>query len=180
VIKSRDMAQMPSCPGCHVVLPGPSEVWHPRSTASVACHALYGEVLGYEHQHVAELGRWHQLLVDTYAAQHAGERSAPITTAFALIGLSLALERGWSGLRVRDAHQELARRYREWPRFATPPSSATMTVEDLAFTRTPGEYVEALHHWAHGVWETWRHEHHRVEALLAERLPGSAVPDRHA
>src|SRR4051794_29210123 len=112
---------MSPCPGCGVVLPGSAAPWDRRATASEACHALYGEVAGFESEHVVELGRWHQLLVDTYGAQHAGDQTPAIGVAFALIGLQLAIEDGWDGLRVRDAHQRLAAAYKTWPRFKAPP-----------------------------------------------------------
>ena len=59
------IAPMGRCPGCGVELPDSAEPWDSRSLASEACHALYGEVAGFESQHIVELGRWHQLLVDT-------------------------------------------------------------------------------------------------------------------
>ncbi len=172
VAMSDTILPMAACQGCGVVLPGSGDPWDPRSTASEACHALYGEVLGYEHEHLAELGGWHQLLVDTYGAQHVGPRSPAITGAFGLIGLYLTLERGWTGLRVRAAHQALAARYRDWPLLGRPPEAASMTVQDLAFAGTPAEYVEVLHDWAGTVWASWRREHPRIAELVRERLPG--------
>ncbi len=169
---------MAACPGCGIVLPGSSEPWNRRSTASLACHELYGEVLAYEYQHLAELGRWHQLLVDTYAAQHAGDQTAAITTAFALIGLDLALDHGWTGIEVRDAHQLLAGRYRDWPRFRAPRARAEKTVQDLALAATPREYVEVLDRWARAVWRSWRDMQPHVVELARERLPGGT--DRQA
>jgi hypothetical protein len=162
---------MGRCPGCGVELPGTAEPWDPRSLASEACHGLYGEVAGFESQHVAELGRWHQRLVDTYAAQHAGSRTPLIGTAFALIGLHLALEEGWDGLAVRDAHQDLAGRYREWPAFPAPERRGALTVLDLALASTPEEHVERLRAWAADAWQAWAASHATVEALIAERLP---------
>lgn len=161
---------MGRCPGCSVELPGSSEPWDPRSMASEACHQLYGEVAGYESRHLPELGQWHQLLVDTYAAQHAGERTPAIGTAFALIGLNLALEDGWDGLRVRDAHQRLANRYRDWPRFALPADRGTATVLDLALASSPAEHVGRLRAWAASVWAAWHGVHPEVAALVHERL----------
>jgi hypothetical protein len=165
---------MGRCPGCGVELPGSAQPRDPRSLASEACHALYGEVAGFESRYIVELGRWHQLLVDTYAAQHAGERTPRIGTAFALIGLHLALEAGWNGLAVRDAHQDLARRYRAWPAFPPTERRGALTVLDLALASTPEEHVERLRAWATDVWAAWAHSHAAVAALIAERLP----PDR--
>ena len=163
---------MAACPGCGVELPGSGEPWSPRSTASSACHDLYGEILGYEYEHLAVLGRWHQLLVDTYAAQHTGDRTAPITTAFALIGLDLALEHGWSGIEVRDAHQLLARSYRDWPRFPRPAAPGEMTVQDLALAATTTDYAEVLGRWARAAWASWSDAHGRIDELVHERLAG--------
>jgi hypothetical protein len=158
------------CPGCGLVLPGASGDADPRSTASEACRATYGEVLGYEYGHMAKVGRWHQLLVDTYAAQHAGDRSPAIATAFALIGLCLTLDHGWSGIDVRDIHQQLASRYRDWPSFSRPPGQVDTTIQDLALAGSPADYAAILQRWAGAVWAWWREEHRRVEALLGERL----------
>jgi len=160
---------MAACPGCGVVLPGDAEPWDPRSLASEACHQLYGEVAGYESQHVVELGRWHQLLVDTYAAQHAGERTPSIGTAFALIGLHLALDEGWDGLQVRDAHQRLAAASRMWPRFDAPPSRGELTVFDLALAGSPEEHIARLRAWAEAVWRAWAGSHDAVLALIQSR-----------
>jgi hypothetical protein len=161
---------MSACPGCGLVLPGSDAPWDPRSLASEACHALYGEAAGYESQHVVELGRWHQLLVDTYAAQHAGARTPPIGIAFALIGLRLALDEGWDGLEVRDAHQHLAASFRTWPTFELPAARGTRTVVDLAMAGSPGEHVERLRAWALDVWAAWSGSHPAVRVLLRARL----------
>jgi hypothetical protein len=157
---------MSTCPGCGVVLPGSGEPWEQRSLASEACHALYGEVAGYESEHVVELGRWHQLLVDTYAAQHAGPLTPRIGTAFALIGLQLTLEDGLDGLRVREAHQRLAAASKDWPTFSPPASRGRLTIFDLAMARSPEDHVARLRAWAAAVWAAWAGSHDAVRALL--------------
>jgi Family of unknown function (DUF5946) len=164
---------MSPCPGCGLVLPGAGAPWDRRSLASDACHALYGEVAGYELEHVIRLGKWHQLLVDTYAAQHAGPETPLIGTAFALVGLALALEDGWDGLQVRAAHQQLAREFQVWPRFDLPSSRGAMTVFDVAMAGSPEAHVERLGAWAADVWASWSASHGAVRALIAERLTGT-------
>jgi hypothetical protein len=167
--------EMSACPGCGALLPGPPTRTDRRSGASDACRAVRGEVAGYELAHVAELGQWHQLLVDTYGAQHPSDAGPAIGTAFGLIGLHLALEDGRSGLEVRDAHQLLANRYRDWPRFRAPAARGRLTIVDLALARDPAEYVEVLRRWAGEVWSAWAEQHATVAALIRDRLPlGSA------
>jgi hypothetical protein len=60
----------------------------------------------------------HQVAVDTYGAQHAGGALRNITTAYALIGLYLAVERGYTGRQVQRAHMSLAKNRSAWPRLS--------------------------------------------------------------
>ena len=60
------------------------------------------------------------IIVDAYAAQHADEKSKPITVAFALIGLYLQIEKHYSGKEVQRAHMRLAKKKRQWPVFDFP------------------------------------------------------------
>jgi hypothetical protein len=159
-----------ACPGCGVSLPG-SAALHGRSLASEACWQLYGEVAGYELAHLASLGRFHQLLVDTYIAQHAGGSSPAIGVAFALIGLRLTLDDGWRGEEVRDAHRYLAESFREWPAFDPPTRRSKTTVFDLALAASPEIYVVTIQRWAADVWASWRDSQDEVLALIDARLP---------
>jgi hypothetical protein len=163
--------EMSACPGCGAVLPGLPTTSDRRSGASDACRAVHAEVAGYELGHLAELGQWHQLLVDTYGAQHPSDAGPAIGTAFALIGLHLALEDGRSGLAVRDAHRLLANRYRDWPRFGAPVARGRLTIVDLALAGDPAHYVETLHRWAGEVWSAWADQHAAVRELIRDRLP---------
>jgi hypothetical protein len=160
-----------TCRGCGVVLPGSENEPSPRPNASAACWRLYGEVIGYELAHVAELGLFHQLMVDTYAAQHAGGRASALNVAFAVIGLYLALEMGWSGDRVRDAHRFLANRFRTWPSLEPPPDGAGLTVIDVAMAGSAQEHGERIEAWALSVWRRWQPLHGAVAELISERLP---------
>src|SRR5436190_14425039 len=69
----------------------------------------------------------HQNVVDAWAAQHAVEGGKPIGLTFALVGLYLHLERGFSGRYVQRAHMEMGRRKREWPAFDMPAQRGSMT-----------------------------------------------------
>ena len=159
------------CPGCGLNLPGSSTSSDSRLNASAACRQLYGEATSLEFGHLAILGRHHQLLVDTYGAQHAGTGVPRIGPAFGLIGLCLALEDGASGLTVRAAHQYLAQHYRDWPAFERPARTAHLTVFDLALATTPSEFERILFAWAGEVWTEWATVHATIAALIRERLP---------
>ena len=131
---------------------------------------MYGEVAGFEALHLAELGRFHQLMVDTYAAQHVGERTPAMSAAFALIGLHLALELGMTGIEVRNCHQYLARHFREWPRYERSSDTGSLTVMDVAKAHSVRARSELMVGWAAAVWSSWRPVHQLVSALTAERL----------
>jgi hypothetical protein len=73
----------------------------------------------------------HQHVVDAFAAQHATPRSNAIGVAFALIGLYLHLERGYTGRAVQRTHMRLARKRRQWPTFDPPAERGALTVVDV-------------------------------------------------
>ena len=120
---------------------------------------------------MARLGRFHQLMVDAYAAQHPVADGSGIGLAFALIGLHLALDQGWRGDQVRDAHQALAGVPRAWPRFDPPANRGSMTVFDVAMAASPEAHAELVQGWAADVWQAWGHQRSAVIALLNGRLP---------
>ncbi len=159
------------CPGCGVRLPIDADAQpDARYNASAECLRLYGELNAY----TLSRGDWdgngvfiHQLAVDAYAAQHVGEHSRPIGPAFALIGLHLTCERGYTGRQVQHMHMLLARRSKDWPRFTPPANRGTVTIADVL--RAPeGEPRDAmLRQWGCAIWEAWAPEHERVRALFA-------------
>src|SRR5215218_8717351 len=145
------------CPGCGVILEATDWPFERRANASPTCWHLYTEVLNYEMEHLTRLGRFHQVTVDAYDAQHAGEPSPPISTAFGLIALYLAFEHRWPGTAVQAAHQFLAKRYSMQPSFRSRTDRAVPSFADVAAATTP--------------------EHPHVGAWADEALP-QEVPDR--
>lgn len=142
-----------------------------RVNASPACWHLFSRILGFESEHLQLLGRFHQLTVDAYGAQHAGGPSPPISTAFGLIGLHLAFEHGWSGTAVRAAHQFLAGRRSTWPTFGGRRTGPMLTVADVAGATTPDEHAARVRAWARSVWDAWAPEHPRISTWVVSALP---------
>jgi hypothetical protein len=62
----------------------------------------------------------HQEAVDSYAAQHAGPPTKPVTVWFALVGLHLFVDRGRTGRQVQQAHMRLARFGTTWDAIEIP------------------------------------------------------------
>lgn len=156
------------CPGCSVHLPVSQAYADERFNASAECWQLYGELTGYTVAQAYSTGTFlHQLAVDTYAAQHANDTAPPIRTAFALIGLYFAFERGYTGQQVQHMHTLLARRSKRWPRFAPPAVVGAVTVWDV-LRAEPGEQRDAmLRRWGQSVWDAWQAERARVASLTA-------------
>ncbi len=94
----------------------------------------------------------HQHAVDAYEAQHAGGRTRPITAVFGLIGLYLALEKGYTGRQVQLAHMKIASRRKDWPRLEPPARKAGLTVMDVLRAETDAEKETMLMKWAESVW----------------------------
>jgi hypothetical protein len=112
----------------------------------------------------------HQHIVDAFAAQHATVNSTPIYLAFALIGLYLHLEKGYSGREVQHAHMLLANKRKQWPRFPFPEARGEITVFDVV-AKPPGpERDQAIESWCASAWEAWRDCHEQVRQLVELEL----------
>jgi len=110
----------------------------------------------------------HQHVVDTWMAQHADETTRPIGLAFALIGLYLHLEKGYSGKRVQLAHMALGRRKRDWPRFPLPTDRGSMTAADVLAAPPGADRIRAIDSWAASAWEAFRDSHGAVAGLVKQ------------
>lgn len=108
----------------------------------------------------------HQHAVDAYAAQHAGWQMHPITAVFALIGLYLTVEKGYTGRQVQLAHMMIGKR--DWPRLEPPEYPGKLTVMDVLDT----EREEMLMQWTSSVWQSWEHRHVWVREMTKRVLYG--------
>lgn len=142
------------CPGCGLCLPNQHQDSPDRFNGSWECLEAYSDLMCYT---VAKQDKEfiHQHAVDAYAAQHAGGTTRDITVAFGLIGLYLALEKGYTGKQVQRAHMQIAKIRKEWPRLEPPKRSAEITVLDVLEV-SDGEKKDAMiRTWMAAVWENW-------------------------
>src|SRR5262249_47222235 len=99
----------------------------------------------------------------------------PVGVAFALLGLYLHLERGWTGREVQKAHMRLAQPQgpgpgrKEWPRFPAPQERGTLTVADV-MAAPEHERSAAIDRWCRSVWDAWKVSHEEVRAWTAREL----------
>jgi ribosomal protein L4 len=107
----------------------------------------------------------HQHVVDAFAAQNASPSTKPIALAFALLGLYLHVERGFTGRQVQRAHMMLAKRSRSWPTFALPTHRGAMTAHDVMAAPAGVERDAAIDAWCAAVWAAYREVAPSVAAL---------------
>jgi hypothetical protein len=135
---------------------------------ALACYSLAHPRASFIHQHV----------VDAYAAQHVTEKTKPIATAFALIGLYLHVEKGWSGREVQRAHMKLARKRKIWPKFELPDQLGDVTVSEVLAAPLGRLRDEAIDRWCAAVWSAWRGGRDQVRALVRAELDGDGPFNR--
>ncbi len=108
----------------------------------------------------------HQHVVDAYAAQAADESTKPVKITFALVGLFLLLERGFTGKEVQNAHTKLARQNKDWPTFTLPRERGSITASDVIVKAEGPERDRAIHAWCTEVWRVYAHTREDIAALL--------------
>jgi hypothetical protein len=127
----------------------------------------YDELCAYTLSH-RSLDFIHQHVVDAFAAQQADASSKPIAVAFALVGLCLQLERGFSGRDVQRAHMLLAKRSKTWPTFPLPIDRGSVTAIEVLAAPAGEARDAAIHAWCASVWNAYADQAPAVRALLAE------------
>jgi hypothetical protein len=110
----------------------------------------------------------HQHVVDAGAAQRADAQTKPIGLTFALVGLCLHVEHGFTGRQVQKVHQQLARHKRAWPSFSIPASRGTMTAADVMAVPAGPLRDRAICAWCASVWDAYRDQHAAIKMLLRE------------
>lgn len=108
----------------------------------------------------------HQHLVDAYAAQHLRLSKSTIGAAFALAGLYLAVERGFTGRQVQKMHMLMASKSKHWPRFVPPADVGPLTVADVLAVQPGAGRDQELMRWCASVWAAWSPEQGRVKEMV--------------
>jgi len=115
----------------------------------------------------------HQHIVDAFAAETANRQTKRISLAFALIGLCLYLEKSYTGKQVQAAHQALANRKKDWPRFELPEDRGDITAADVLSKPEGAERDEMICAWCTSVWRAYRNNHIEIRHLIANVIGDS-------
>lgn len=153
------------CPGCALSLPSLGLDPDPKANASGECRALMNELSYYTLAH-GDRAFIHQHLVDAYGAQHVRRSRSTIGAAFALAGLYLAVEKGFTGRQVQKMHILMASKSKGWPRFTPPINLGPLTVADVLNVEPGPERDQELIRWCASVWSAWSAERERVQQMM--------------
>ena len=130
---------------------------------------LYNELAYYTLAH-SDPGFIHQNVVDAFAAQHADESSRPIYIVFALIGLYLCVEKGFTGRQAQKAHMQLAKTRRQYPRLELPKERGAVGIRDV-LAAAPGPVRDAMiQKWCVSAWDAWRDSRAQIVELARNEL----------
>jgi len=94
----------------------------------------------------------HQYAVDAFAAQTADVNTKPLKVVFAVVGLYLHCERGFTGRQAQLAHMELTHAKTRLPHFDLPDDRGRITVHEVLM-ELPGEARDkVIREWAVCTW----------------------------
>ena len=125
----------------------------------------------YDEVYVYTMGRPGFILqhvVDAHTAQTATAASKPIAIVFALVGLYLHLEKGFTGRQVQQAHERLGRHKRPWPDVPLPDHRGAMTALDVMAVPAGIERDAAIDSWCEMVWQAFGASRDVIVRLLGE------------
>jgi hypothetical protein len=110
----------------------------------------------------------HQHAVDAFAAQNATESDRPIRLTFALVGLYLHVEKGFTGKQVQRSHMRLGRSRRSWPKFRIPDDRGSITEFDVMQAPAGALRDQMIHQWCFSVWNAFSGSRPQISGLLNE------------
>jgi hypothetical protein len=112
----------------------------------------------------------HQLAIDTYTAQHATADTKPIAVIFAVLGLYLHAERGFTGLEIQRVHMRLAPLRLPWPVLSLPSQHADLTVADVLAVQPGPDRNAVIRRWCVAEWQAWTDSRAAIAQLLKTHL----------
>lgn len=148
------------CPGCGMMAPEGSTPVPPEYRASSGCWQRYGELLARSYD-APEHRSVHQLVVDTYVAQHPADasRRSVQQLALCLMTLDLFLEQGWDVKLGPQLHQRMMANLPELHALDPPETWTDLTVEHVLAVEDAATYRELVRAWSQQVWSRWRDHH---------------------
>ena len=157
-----------TCPGCGLTAlkaagPAPQE-----QAASAACWAAYGQLLSRSY---TDRNYWavHQIVVDAYAAQHAGgtSRREVQAVALCLMTLCLFIEHDVDPVQGPALHKRMVARRPDFTWLTPPAQHSLMTVADVLTAQDADQHCRLVGKWGNQVWRAWAPHHATIRAWNA-------------
>ena len=151
------------CPGCAGEFPDVDGPTHRYMTSSPGCWAAFGEVLAADYSQPSRMA-FHQVVVDSYAAQHPGDgsRQAAQSVGLHLMTLCLFLEHDVDPAQGPRLHQQMIDRPAFRPLERTGPGA--LTVAHLH----GGDPRKQAFAWGRAVWDSYAPSHDVVRTWLRQ------------
>ncbi len=132
---------------------------------------MYGELLARSYGDPAYRGV-HQMVVDAYAAQHAGgtTRREVQTVALCLMTLCLFLEEDVDPKAGPLLHKQMALNRPHFHWLEPPPQEHISTVADVLDAKDAAEHWGAVRLWAGEVWRAWTPHHATIRLWNSQAL----------
>jgi len=112
----------------------------------------------------------HQIAIDTFTLQRADAATRPMSLVFALIGLYLHVEKGFTGLAVQQAHTRMARVGKSWPRLPVPNSHGALRVADVLAAPEGAQRDDRIEEWCRAEWAAWRENRAAIAEIALREL----------
>ena len=148
------------------MLPGVDLPAHPYMTSSAACWARYGDLLAVQYASPQRMA-FHQLVVDSYAAQHpdGDDHRAVQSVGIHLMTMCLFVERGANPALGTSLHRRMVNRP-AFHRLDPPASRGEITLLDVPVDGDPTKARTAAQAWATSVWTAWSSHHQTVRGWI--------------
>jgi hypothetical protein len=169
------VVESPACVGCGGTFPSNDGPVHGYMTSSAGCWRGFGEVLASDYASPERM-RVHQVIVDSYAAQHPGGGVVPQqlqSVGLHLMTLCLFLESGTDPALGTALHRKMVPR----PVFTRLERSGPgeLTWAHIPHANDAQAVRDAAYEWARTVWATYAGSHATVRTWLREA--GFDLPD---
>ncbi|HKT81778.1 MAG TPA: DUF5946 family protein [Vicinamibacterales bacterium] len=126
----------------------------------------------YDELYIYTMGRRDFILqhvVDANIAQNAPARNPPpIGVIFALVGLYLHVEWGFTGIDVQNAHKVMGKTKRSWPDVVWPTERGSLTAATVLAMPAGQTRDAGIDDWCKDVWSAFSANHDMVASLVGE------------
>jgi hypothetical protein len=110
----------------------------------------------------------HQHIVDAQSAQTADENTKPIKITFALVGLYLYVEKGFTGKQVQEMHGIMAENKKQWPDIVLPIERGEINVAEVVAASPGEERDKMIRSWCEAVWNAYGNSRDLIISLVEQ------------